>query len=118
MAGLISGPVILANITASLLNNDHFITIWYIIVLFIVFFYVSYHTLCYQSKSEPGLSLWAKILHHIRDKKIYLILLLLVYVSMLFFHHYLHILILLSYFGLIDFFKNYVFSRGEENNNF
>lgn len=118
MAGLISGPVILANITASLLNNDHVISIWYRIVLFLVFFYVSYHTLCYQSRSEPGLSRWAKILHQIRDKKIYLVLLLLVYVSMLFFHHYLHILILLSYFGLIDFFKNYIFKKKGENNNF
>ncbi|MDY0342504.1 MAG: CHASE2 domain-containing protein [Lentimicrobium sp.] len=109
MAGLISGPMILANIVASLMNNDHVISMWYIILLFVVFFYVSYHSLCYHSKSEHGASRWGKIIYQIKDKKIYLILLLLVYVSMLFFHHYLHILILLSYFGLIDFFTSYIF---------
>lgn len=109
-AGEISGPVILANIVASLMNDDHAISMGYLLLLFVVFFYVSYHTLCYQSKSEPGTGLWEMILYQIRDKKNYFILLILVYISVLFFHHFIHILILLSYFGLIDFFKNYVFS--------
>ncbi|WP_367328268.1 hypothetical protein, partial [Lentimicrobium sp.] len=114
MAGLISGPLILANIMNSLMNNDHVISVWYIVLLFIVFFYVSYHSFYCESNAGPGKSLWNKLIHQIRDKKIYLILLLLVYLSMLVFHHYIHILILLSYFGLIEGYKHYMLRPGKK----
>lgn len=114
MAGLISGPVILANIVASLMNNDHVISVWYIGLLFIVFFYVSFHSFYSQSNARPGKTLWGKLVHQIRDKRIYLLLLLLVYLSMLIFHHYIHILILLSYFGLIEGYKHYMLRPGKK----
>lgn len=108
MAGLNSGPIILLNVISSLLNGDNAITIQYLILLFVVFFYVSFHSFYYNYPIPVGKTLKEKIKFQLIDKRVYLLLLILVYVSMIFFHHYIHILILLSYFGLIDFIGYYI----------
>lgn len=108
MAGLNAGPIILLNVIASLLMGDNVITISYLILLLTVFFYVSFHSFYYNYPMPVGKTLKEKIKFQLIDKRVYLLLLLLVYVSMIFFHHYIHILILLSYFGLIDFISYYI----------
>lgn len=110
MAGLNSGPIVLLNVITSLLAGDNKISWSYLILLFIVFFYVSFHSFYFNYLIVSGASLKSKIIYQLVEKRIYLLLLVLVYISMIFFHHYIHILILLTYFGLIDFIEQYIVS--------
>ena len=110
MAGLNSGPIVLLNVITSLLAGDNKISWSYRILLFIVFFYVSFHSFYFSYQIVSGKTLKSKIIYQLIDKRIYLLLLMLVYISMIFFHHYIHILILLTYFGLLDFVEHYIVS--------
>ncbi|MEE4177872.1 MAG: hypothetical protein V2I46_10215 [Bacteroides sp.] len=97
-----AGPIVLINILESLRNGDNIIALGYLLLLFVVFFYVTYHTFFYKRELPEGKSLFQRIWFFVLEKWSYFVILALVYVSMIFFHHYIHILILLSYFGLIE----------------
>ncbi len=111
VTGMDSGPIILMNLYASLEEGDHIITPGYLLILFIVFFYVTYHTFFHRREFPEGKTRLQKIAVTLWNQRCYLILLILVYLSMIFFHHYIHILILLSYFGLIDLVEHYILNK-------
>jgi len=115
IAGLSAGPFILMNVYDSLVEGDNVIRLNYLVLLFIVFFYVSFTVFFNKTKLPESKNRIHEILNYIVNQRVYFILLALVYVSMLFFHHYIHILILLSYFGLIDILEQYVFSKKGKN---
>ena len=111
VTGMDAGPVILMNLYASLAEGDHVIPTGYLILLFLVFFYVTYHTFFHRREIPEGESRFRKIIALLWNQRCYFILLLLVYLSMIVFHHYIHILILLSYFGVIDLADRYILNR-------
>ncbi|MHC1775811.1 MAG: hypothetical protein AB9834_10395 [Lentimicrobium sp.] len=111
MAALNSGPVVITNVLVSLIRGDHRISLTYLLLLFGVFFYVSFHSFYCRFELPEAKTRYRKIINQLIGKRNYLILLLLVYISMIFFHHYLHILILLSYFGLIELVEHYIFNK-------
>ncbi len=97
-----SGPIVLLNVFEALMNGDNIISLSYLLLLFVVFFYVTYHSFFYKREIVPGQTRFQRVVAFIKGKWNYFVLLGLVYVSMVFFSHYIHILILLSYFGLIE----------------
>jgi len=105
IADLSSGALILLNIYSAIANGDNIVSFYYLIFLFIVFFYVSYHSFFYKYKIKHRATKFGKIMVVIANKINYFILILLVYFSMIFFSHYIHFLILLTYFAIVDFFK-------------
>ncbi|HOY50369.1 MAG TPA: hypothetical protein PLX49_01320 [Prolixibacteraceae bacterium] len=111
VTGMDAGPVILMNLYASLEEGDHAIPPGYLLLLLAVFFYVTYHTFYHRREMDEGKTRRQKILSTLWNQRCYIILLLLVYLSMIIFHHYIHILILLSYFGLIDLVDKYILNR-------
>lgn len=111
MAGLNAGPLVILNAYLSLKQKDNLISAWYVLFLIFVFFWVSYQQF-YNKIELPATDLrYKKVLNYITEQRIYFVMLALVYISMLFFHHYIHFLILLSYFALIGFLKDHVFNR-------
>ncbi|NLX28664.1 MAG: hypothetical protein GXY59_06800 [Bacteroidales bacterium] len=111
VTGMDAGPVILMNLYASLEEGDHLIPPGYLMLLLALFFYVTYHTFYHRREMEEGETRRGKILSTLWNQRCYIILLILVYLSMIIFHHYIHILILLSYFGLIDLVDKYILNR-------
>jgi hypothetical protein len=108
IAGAVPGPMVLLNAYLSLVHGDHLISVWYLLLLLAVFFWVSYQQFYNRVDLPEGKTLWQKMRNYLIEKRIYLVMLALVYVSMLFFHHYIHLLILLSYFALIGYIRKYV----------
>jgi hypothetical protein len=100
----VAGPLIVINAFESLIHGDNLIKLPYLMLLFMFFMIISYHTFykdrLKQYKSEAGKSgiifefLWSNIN--------YILILILSLASMLFFHHYIHLFILLSYFAFIE----------------
>lgn len=111
MAALNSGPIVILNVLVSLFMGDNVISFTYLFLLFIVFFYVSFHSFYCRIEPPAANTRLRKVINQLISKRNYLLLLLLVYVSMIFFHHYIHILILLSYFGLIEFAEYFIFNK-------
>ncbi len=111
MAALNSGPIVLTNVLVSLIRGDNVISLTYLLLLFVVFFYVSFHSFYYRFEPPEAKTRFRKFINQLISKRNYLILLLLVYISMIFFHHYMHILILLSYFGLIELLEFYIINK-------
>ena len=111
IADFSSGALVLLNIYAALVNGDNQVSAFYLLLLFLVFFYVSYHTLFYKRKILTGKTRMGRIFSFFANKLNYLILIVLVYVSMILFSHYIHFLILLSYFALLDFGKLLIIKR-------
>ena len=97
-----AGPIVLINILESLRQGDNIISRGYLLLLFVVFFFCTYHIFFHHMDLPEGKTLLQRIWVFLLERWSYFLLLALVYVSMIFFHHYIHILILLSYFGLID----------------
>jgi hypothetical protein len=106
-----SGPIVLLNVYEALMNGDNIISLSYLLLLFLVFFYVTYHSFFYSREISPGHTRFQRIFSFIKAKWNYFVLLALVYVSMVFFSHYIHILILLSYFGLIETAETFLSKR-------
>jgi hypothetical protein len=106
-----SGPIVLLNVFEALMNGDNIISLSYLLLLFAVFFYVTYHSFFYKREISPGETRTQRIFSFIKAKWNYFVLLALVYVSMVFFSHYIHILILLSYFGLIETAETFLSKR-------
>lgn len=111
VTGMDAGPIILMNLYASLEEGDHIIPAGYLLLLLAAFFYVTYHTFFYRNERAEGETRIGKLITFFWNQRCYFILLLLVYLSMIVFHHYIHILILLSYFGGIDLFEKYILNR-------
>ena len=106
-----SGPIVLLNVFEALMNGDNIISLSYLLLLFVVFFYVTYHSFFYKREISPGHTRFQRIVSFIKGKWNYFVLLILVYVSMVFFSHYIHILILLSYFGLVETAETFLSKR-------
>lgn len=111
MAGLNAGPLVVLNAYLSLKNGDNVVSVWYVLLLIFVFFWVSYQQFYNNIELPDTKTRLGKVWKYIAEERIYFVMLALVYISMLFFHHYIHFLILLSYFALIGFLKNHVFNR-------
>lgn len=110
MAGLNAGPLVVLNAYLSLIKEDNLVSMWYVLLLIFVFFWVSYQQFYNKIELPSADSRYKKVLNYIAEQRIYFVMLALVYISMLFFHHYIHFLILLTYFALIGFLKNHVFN--------
>lgn len=100
----VAGPLIVINAYESLVHGDNLIKIPYLLLLFFFFTVISYLTF-YRTPLKPYLSKKGKpriIINFLRSNINYLLILILTLISMLFFHHYIHLLILLSYFAFIE----------------
>jgi hypothetical protein len=100
----VAGPLIVLNVLESLFHGDNLIGIPYLFMLYFFFFIISYHTF-YKAKIKVYYSSRAKpnfFIEYIRSNINYLTILILTLISMLFFNHYLHLLILLGYFVFIE----------------
>lgn len=111
IAGLNAGPLVLLNAYLSLKNGDHLITIGYVLFLMIIFFWISYQHFYNRLERPDAKTRIQRVWNYILEERIYFVLLALVYVSMLFFHHYIHFLILLTYFAVIGFVTKHIFNR-------
>lgn len=108
IAGSVPGPLVLLNAYLSLVNGDHLISVWYFLLLLVVFFWVSYQQFYNRIDLPGGKNIWQKIRNYLIEKRIYFVMLALVYVSMLWFHHFIHLLILLTYFAAIGYLRKYL----------
>lgn len=104
MVDEVAGPLILINAIESLFRGDNLIEFCYLLLLFFLFFVITYHTF-YKSRNRHYST--ERKTHNIFSDFLYsnmnyLLVLVMTLISMLFFHHYFHLLILLSYFGFIE----------------
>lgn len=113
----VAGPLIIVNALEALMHGDNMVEIPYLLLLFLFFTLISYHTF-YKTRIKKYLSENRKprfIIDYLRSNINYLLILLLTLVSMLFFHHYFHLFILLGYFAVIeiglDFVKTLIKNR-------
>lgn len=110
MVDEVAGPLIILNALESLFQGDNVIGLSYLLMLFFFFILISYHTfyknrmkLSIQKKEDQSI-----IKKYFRTNINYLLILLLTLVSMLFFHHYIHLFILLGYFAFIEMVISFV----------
>lgn len=104
MVDEVAGPLILINAIESLFRGDNMIEFSYLLLLFILFLVITYHTF-YKSRNRHYSVEKRKhtiVTDFLYSNMNYLLILLMTLNSMLFFHHYFHLLILLSYFGFIE----------------
>lgn len=111
MAGLNAGPLVLLNAYLSLKNGDHLISVGYVLILLIIFFWISYQHFYNRLVLPDAKTRLRKVWNYILEERVYFVLLALVYISMLFFHHYIHFLILLTYFAAIEFVTKHILNR-------
>jgi hypothetical protein len=105
MVDIVPGPISMLNAYLAIANGDNVFFWWLILILFAGFLYISYYSF-YQHR----ISNWYvkskkinKVLDFLRKRINFLVILLVALVSMLFFHFYIHLLILITYFGVIEF---------------
>lgn len=105
MIDQVPGPLAVVNAYMAIERGDNVISVWYLLLLFTGFFYISYHSF-FKSRINPVYEkrqkTW-KVLIFFRKRINYIIIMLLALVSMVGFHFYIHLLILLSYFGVIEY---------------
>ena len=104
MIDLVAGPLIVINAFELLLHGDNLIRLPYLLLLFSFFLIISYHTL-FKDRLKQYMSGSGKpqiILNYLRSHVNYILIFVLTLVSMLFFHHYIHLFILLGYLAFIE----------------
>jgi len=100
----VAGAMIILNAFEALEQGDNLIGISYLVILFLFFLVISYHTL-YKGLTQRY---WGKrkkpnmIIDFLHKWINYLLILMISIVSMLFFHHYFHLFIILGYFSFIE----------------
>jgi len=99
------GPLILINAYCALEKGDNILRWHYLLLLFISFMYISFHTFYKNQKNLNAKSKKSKVkifIHFLKSRRNYLLIILLTFISMFFYHFFLHLLILLSYIGVIE----------------
>lgn len=100
----VPGVLILMNAIESLYHRDNIIHLSYLAFLFLFFLIISYHTL-YKKRIEEYFAYRKKsniLVVILRNWINDLLILIMSLISMLYFHHYIHLFILLGYFSFIE----------------
>lgn len=104
----VPGPLILINALESLFNGDNIVRFSYLIYLFLFFLIISYNAL-FKPKENSNLLPRKEVIYTWLTKNItYILIFILTISSMYLFHHYINLMILLTYFIVIDFVKSLV----------
>lgn len=117
MINKVSGPLIILNSIEMLRRGKNIINFWYIALLLVMFSIITYHTFYRKRIKElsRGKENRIKLFEMIYKNLNYLIILLLSLLSMLIFNFYIHLFILLSYFGLIDYITVKLLKKTSDN---
>jgi hypothetical protein len=101
----VPGPLAMLNALVSIQNGDNVFTWVHLLLLLLAFLYISYHSFFKDRIGEVYAQnrRIAWILRTLRARMNLIVIFLLALVFMLFFHFYIHLLILLTYFGLAEF---------------
>ncbi|MGB4205138.1 MAG: hypothetical protein WBJ84_05895 [Bacteroidales bacterium] len=113
----VSGPLIILNSIEMLRRGKNIINFWYLVLLLVMFSIITYHTFYRKRIKElrRGKERKIKLFEMVYKNLNYLIILLLSLLSMLVFNFYIHLFILLSYIGLIDYITVKLLKKPSDN---
>jgi hypothetical protein len=111
----VPGPLAMLNAYVAIEQGDNVLSVWFLVMLFLSLLFISYRSF-YQdripSRTYKNKKLGA-VINFFGKHMNMIVIFLVTLVSMLYFHFYLHLLILLTYFGVIEFILHQVRSWRE-----